>query len=83
MRRTQRVSLTGDCMEYKQLTLEDIAQEPEHFGNRKDFLDSLSLYGASLYLASCVSEMDKGRLRDADYWYEYLSVEVDDNGEEL
>lgn len=68
---------------YIQLTLEDIEQETEHFGNRKDLLDGLSLYGASLYLASCVAEMDKGRLRDADYWYEYLSVEVDDNGEEL
>lgn len=64
---------------YEQLTFEDIVQEPEHFGNRKDLLDSLSLYGASLYLASCVAEMDKARLSDADYWYEYLRKEVDDN----
>lgn len=63
---------------YEQLTLDDIACEPEHFGNRKDLLDSLSLYGTSLYLASCVAEMDKERLTDADYWYEYLNVEVDD-----
>lgn len=68
---------------YIQLTLEDIAQEQEHFRSRKDLLDSLSLYGTSLYLASCVSEMDKCRLSDANYWYEYLSVEVDDNGEEI
>lgn len=65
-------------MEYKQLTLEDIAQEPEHFGNRKDLLDSLSLYGAALFLASCISEMDVGKLSDADYWYEYLKVEAYD-----
>lgn len=68
---------------YIQLTLEDITQEPECFGNRKDLLDSLSLYGSSLYLASCIAETDKGRLPDPDYWYEYLSVEVDDNGEEI
>lgn len=68
---------------YIQLTLDDIVHEPEHFGNRKDLLDSLSLYGASLYLASCAAEMDKERLSDADYWYEYLGVEVDDEGKEL
>ncbi len=69
--------------DYIQLTFEDITQEQKHFGNRKDLLDSLSLYGTSLYLASCVSEMDKDRLSDANYWYEYLSVEVDDNGEDI
>lgn len=55
-----------------QLTLEDIAQEPECFGNHKDLLDSLSLYGTSLYLTFCVSETDKDRLSDADYWYEFF-----------
>lgn len=68
---------------YIQLTLDDIEPNAEHFGNRKDLLDIMTIYGASLYLASCISEMDKNRLTDADYWYEYLSVEVDDNGEEL
>lgn len=53
------------------------------FGNRKDLLDTMTVYGASLYFASCISEMDKDRLADADYWYEYLNVEVDDNGEEI
>lgn len=67
---------------YKQLTLDDLIKEPEHFGNRKDLLDGMAVYGASLYLSSCISEMDKDRLTDADYWYEYLSVEVDNNGEE-
>ena len=73
----------GDCIEYKQLTFADIAWEPGRFGNRKDLLDTMSLYGASLYLASCVAEMNKSRLEDADYWYEYLNVEVDDSGEEI
>lgn len=73
----------GDDMEYEQLTLDWLTNEPEHFGNRKDLLDTMTVYGASLYLASCISEMDKDRLTDADYWYEYLSVEVDDNGEEI
>lgn len=68
---------------YIQLTFEDIEMNAEHFGNRKDLLDTMTVYGASLYLAACISEMDKDRLTDADYWYEYLSVEVDDNGEEL
>lgn len=70
-------------MEYEQLTLDGLIKEPEHFGNRKDLLDAMTAYGASLYLASCIDEMDKDRLTDADYWYEYLSVEVDDNGEEI
>lgn len=70
-------------MEYEQLTLDDFTKELEHFGNRKDLLDTMTVYGASLYLASCISEMDKNRLTDADYWYEYLNVEVDDNGEEI
>lgn len=69
--------------EYRQLTLGDLMQEPKHFGNRKDLLDTMTVYGASLYLASCISEMDKNRLTDADYWYKYLNVEVDDNGEEI
>lgn len=70
-------------MEYEQLTLDDLTKELEHFGNRKDLLDTMTVYGASLYFASCISEMDKDRLADADYWYEYLNVEVDDNGEEI
>lgn len=68
---------------YIQLTLDDIEPNAGHFGNRKDLLDTMTVYGASLYLASCISEMDKDRLTDADYWYEYLNVEVDDNGEEI
>lgn len=68
---------------YEQLTLDDFIKEPEYFGNRKHLLDIMTIYGASLYLASCISEMDKNRLTDADYWYEYLSVEIDDNGEEI
>lgn len=68
---------------YEQLTFADIMPEPEHFGNRKDLLDSLSLYGASLFLASCITEMDSKRIADPDYWYEYLKTEVDDEGAEL
>lgn len=68
---------------YIQLTLDDIEPNAEHFGNRKDLLDTMTVYGTSLYLASCIDEMDKDRLTDADYWYEYLNVEVDDNGEEI
>ena len=64
---------------YNQLTLEDLLKEPDHFGNRKDLLDTMTLYGVSLYLAACVAEMDKNRLTDADYWYEYLQVEVDNS----
>lgn len=70
-------------MEYEQLTLASLMQEPEHFGNRKDLLDSMSLYGTAVYLAACISEMDKGKITDADYWYEFLKTEVDDNGDEL
>lgn len=68
---------------YKQMTFEDIVWEPENFGNRKDLLDSLSLYGTALFLASCISEMDLNRIADPNYWYEYLKVEVDDEGKEL
>ncbi len=69
---------------YYQLTLEDIAEECEQtFGNRKDLLDSMTVYGASLFLASCASEMDVSKLNDANYWYDFLKVEVDDNGEPL
>lgn len=68
---------------YIQLSLEDIEPGPECFGNRKDLLDSLSLYGAALFLASCITEMDAERLCSADYWYEYLNTEVDDEGKEL
>lgn len=79
----RQILLIGDYMEYKQLTFKDISIEPEHFGNRKDLLDSLSLYGAALFLASCITEMDAERLCSAAYWYEYLNVEVDDEGEKL
>lgn len=68
---------------YKQMTFEDIMCEPEHFGSRKDLLDTLTLYGTALFLASCVAEMDSNRITDPDYWYEYLKVEVDDEGDEL
>lgn len=73
----------GDGMEYKQLSFEDFMKEPERFGSRKDLLDNMSLYGTAIYLSACISEMDKDRLTDADYWYDFLKSEVDDNGEEL
>ena len=38
------------------------------FGNRKDLLDTMSLYGSALFLAACIREMDITRLVDADYW---------------
>ena len=63
----RQILLIGDYMEYKQLTFKDIS----------------SLYGAALFLASCITEMDAERLCSAAYWYEYLNVEVDDEGEEL
>lgn len=69
---------------YYQMTLEDIANDTEKsFGNRKDLLDTMSLYGSALFLAACIQEMDITRLTDADYWLDYLKQEVDDNGEPL
>lgn len=69
---------------YYQLTLDDIANDTEKsFGNRKDLLDTMSLYGSALFLAACIQEMDITRLTDADYWLDYLKQEVDDNGEPL
>lgn len=67
-----------------QLTLDDvITDHSEHFGNRKDLLDTMNLYGAALLISSMIKNMDIERLTDADYWYEYLKVEVDDKNEEL
>lgn len=69
---------------YYQLTLDDVVEEQEqHFGNRKQLMDSLSLYGTALFLSSSIKEMDKSKIENADYWYEFLSVEVDDNGEKI
>lgn len=66
---------------YYQMTLDDIANDTEKsFGNRKDLLDTMSLYGTALFLAACIHEMDVTRLTDADYWLDYLKQEVDDNG---
>ena len=66
------------------MTLDDIANDTEKsFGNRKDLLDTMSLYGSALFLAACIQEMDITRLTDADYWLDYLKQEVDDNGEPL
>lgn len=69
---------------YYQMTLDDIANDTEKsFGNRKDLLDTMGLYGSALFLATCIQEMDITRLTDADYWLDYLKQEVDDNGEPL
>lgn len=69
---------------YYQMTLDDIANDTEKsFGNRKDLLDTMSIYGSALFLAACIQEMDITRLTDADYWLDYLKQEVDDNGEPL
>ena len=69
---------------YYQMTLDDIANNTEKsFGNRKDLLDTMSLYGSALFLAACIQEMDITRLTDADYWLDYLKQEVGDNGEAL
>ena len=66
---------------YYQMTLDDIANDTEKsFGNHKDLLDTMSLYGSALFLAACIQEMDVTRLTDADYWLDYLKQEVDDNG---
>lgn len=66
---------------YYQMTLDDIANDTEKsFGNRKDLLDTMSLYGTALFLSACIQEMDVTRLTDADYWLDYLKQEVDDNG---
>lgn len=66
------------------MTLDDIANDTEKsFGNRKDLLDTMSLYRSALFLAACIQEMDITRLTDADYWLDYLKQEVDDNGEPL
>lgn len=66
------------------MTLDDIANNTEKsFGNRKDLLDTMSLYGSALFLAACIREMDITRLTDADYWLDYLKQKVDDNGELL
>lgn len=69
---------------YYQMTLDDIANNTEKsFGNRKDLLDTMSLYGSALFLAACIQEMDITRFTDADYWMDYLKQEADDNGESL
>ena len=66
---------------YYQMTLDDIANDTEKsFGNRKDLLDTMSLYGSALFLAACIQAMDVTRLTDADYWLDYLKQEVDYNG---
>lgn len=66
------------------MTLDDIANNIEKsFWNRKDLLDTMSLYGYALFLAACIREMDITRLTDADYWMDYLKQEADDNGESL
>jgi hypothetical protein len=69
---------------YYKMTLDDIANNTEKsFGNRKDLLNTMSLYGSILFLVSFIQEMDITRLTDADYWLDYLKQEADDNGESL
>lgn len=64
-----------------QLTFDDIVTDnSDRFGNWKELLDTMTLYGASLLISAMIKNMDKDRLTDADYWYECLKVEVDEDG---
>lgn len=62
-------------------------QDPEeirrHYGSRKQYLDSLSVYSAALYMAASMQEMKHMFLNDVKYWESWLCEEVDDNGEKI
>lgn len=61
--------------------------EPEkissHYGSRKKYLDTLTEYGAALYMAASMQEMPHMKLNDPKYWEKWLSEEVDDQGEAI
>ncbi len=66
------------------------AEEPEQapveepgqpYGSRKQYLDSLSIFGAALYLAALGAEIGKIKRMDPGAWEDWLTQEVDDKGE--
>lgn len=54
-----------------------------HYGNRKQYLDHLTEYGAALYMAASMQGMKHMMLSDPKYWESWLSEEVDDKGEAI
>lgn len=58
-------------------------EEKSAYGSRKQYLDTLTEYGAALYLAASMKEMKHMLLNDVTYWETWLKAEVDENGEEI
>lgn len=63
----------------------EILPEPETaFGNRKQYLDTLTEYGAAVYFAECcrTGKVPVNRLSQSE-WENWFNQEVDDKGREI
>ena len=64
--------------------LEAIEETGERrFGNRKEYLDLLTVYEMALYMAQAMEKMEKAKLQQADYWDVWLRQTVDESGESI
>lgn len=71
----------------------DIASEKEAgsmpkavYGSRKQYIDTLTEYGAALYLAASLRSMRNitfSKLIEPEYWEKWLKTEVDEHGEKI
>ena len=57
--------------------------EERQFGNRKEYLDLLTVYEMALYMAQAMEKMEKAKLQQADYWDAWLRQTVDESGESI
>lgn len=60
----------------------EVLEKP--FGSRKDYLDTLTAYGAAEYMEKCFRGMHTpGNILSAKAWESWFDQEVDDNGREI
>jgi hypothetical protein len=59
----------------------EIIEKP--FGCRKDYLDTLTTYGAADYLSRSMKETEKRKIESLAFWEEWLLKEVDNQGREM
>jgi hypothetical protein len=59
----------------------EVVKKP--FGTRKEYLDSISVYRMSLYMAASMEDCTIEELGNQEFWEKWLSEKVNDRGEEL
>lgn len=74
-----QTELTKDFPQYCPKEL----QERSPYGNRKKYLDSLSLEEAAGYMANAMRSLPHFKMNFKDFWESWLSKEVDEKGEEI